>query len=448
MLTVLRRRRGALLYLACSCALLVLCFLTSATRDARVSHSTSGEAYPWQMVGYDEYGCGCPRSGPPIVASSQASLCSDWSTSRGLGQKVVSYSVYGDMNDKQVYKQYYSAIEDRIKDVEKYYKGWIMRLYHNQSRLDARSMSFLCRLYCLYPHFDPCQVDELYPTEQAARQNQRRPATVNFTDYEMYLRDTMKGKSVKYYRVPMRIVTPKEGGGGTTPAGKESKREEEEEAGRAVEGVSGDTGQRGSAGSNLRSDAAPPTQSSRHNRGGLSFERLLVGKMWRFVVMADPLVVEFLVRDTDSVVLPREVSAVDQWLTNSTAVLHVMRDHPSHNGLILAGMWGGSRLRGGDKLTELLKGMMRWPPRNLWDYDQILLKRVVWPEVLDTVLAHDSYFCANPHFRSRHRSVPFPTRRQGRYFVGWGPTRNHELPGVLPCPRVCRPPEHQDWVFC
>ncbi|KAK8727009.1 hypothetical protein OTU49_009880, partial [Cherax quadricarinatus] len=179
-----------------------------------------------------------------------------------------------------------------------------------------------------------------------------------------------------------------------------------------------------------------------------SYERLLVGRMWRFVVMGDPLVSEFLVRDTDSVILAREVAAVDQWLHNSTALLHIMRDHPSHNGLILAGMWGGSRTRGGEKMTEMLQAMMRWPPRNIWDYDQVLLKRVVWPDMLDTVLAHDSYFCGNPHFQSRHRSQPFPTQRVGRYFVGWGPTRDHELPGITMCPSLCRPPQHQDWLYC
>lgn len=68
-----------------------------------------------------------------------------------------------------------------------------------------------------------------------------------------------------------------------------------------------------------------------------SYGKKLVGRMWRFIAMADPLVSEFLVRDTDSSVLPREVAAVQQWLHNSTALLHVMRDHPNHNGFILAG---------------------------------------------------------------------------------------------------------------
>lgn len=126
----LRRRRGSLIYLTCSCVFVAICFFHSISKHAQNSgtnqpgESISGaSSYPWQMIGYDEYGCGCPRYGPPIIESAQQSICSDWSTSRGMGQRVVSYTLYGDMRKKRVYQHYYSAIEDRLKDVQKYYKG-------------------------------------------------------------------------------------------------------------------------------------------------------------------------------------------------------------------------------------------------------------------------------------------------------------------------------------
>ena len=68
-----------------------------------------------------------------------------------------------------------------------------------------------------------------------------------------------------------------------------------------------------------------------------NLEHRLVPKMWRYLPMADPLVDYFLIRDIDSFVLPREVAAVQQWIQNSTFLIHAMRDHPSHNGVILAG---------------------------------------------------------------------------------------------------------------
>nr|XP_027223706.1 uncharacterized protein LOC113815889 [Penaeus vannamei] len=389
MTSLLGRRRGGLLYLTCSCLLLAFCFFTSVLRPSGLRQSRSLEVYPWQMIGYDDYDCGCPRSGPPIVRESEQSMCSDWSTSRGLGQKVVSYSLFGDLNKTVIYNKYFSAFEDRLKEVEKYYKGWTVRLYHNLSRSDVASQKYLCRLYCQYHHLDLCQVDNLFPPQGQSAGNSG-PSNDSSA--------TLKGAAES----PGTIGT------------------------RALDRLKA-----------AASSGAPE-----------SYGKKLVGRMWRFIAMADPLVSEFLVRDTDSSVLPREVAAVQQWLHNSTALLHVMRDHPNHNGFILAGMWGGSRDRGGDLLKELLAKMVRWPPRNIWDYDQMLLKRVVWPEVLDDVLVHDSYFCANPNFRSHHRAAPFPTRRHERYFVGWGPLRDPELAGITPCPHECRPPMHQDWTYC
>lgn len=123
MTSVLGRRRGGLLYLTCSCLLLAFCFVTSVLRPASLRHSRGQEVYPWQMIGYDDYDCGCPRSGPPIVKESEQSLCGDYSTSRGLGQKVVSYSLFGNLNNTIVYNKYFTAFEDRLKEVEQYYKG-------------------------------------------------------------------------------------------------------------------------------------------------------------------------------------------------------------------------------------------------------------------------------------------------------------------------------------
>jgi hypothetical protein len=64
--------------------------------------------------------------------------------------------------------------------------------------------------------------------------------------------------------------------------------------------------------------------------------RGLNGRMFRFLVMLDPNVDVFISRDTDSVILRREVDAVDEWL-RSNYTFHVMRDHPFHFAAILAG---------------------------------------------------------------------------------------------------------------
>ena len=62
----------------------------------------------------------------------------------------------------------------------------------------------------------------------------------------------------------------------------------------------------------------------------------VVGRAWRFAVLGDPTVDLFLSRDSDSWVLDREVTAVQEWLL-SGRTFHVMRDHPNHKAVMLAG---------------------------------------------------------------------------------------------------------------
>ena len=61
---------------------------------------------------------------------------------------------------------------------------------------------------------------------------------------------------------------------------------------------------------------------------------------WRFLPLLDPTVDRFLSRDSDSLILNREVAAVMQWLSKSEATFHIMRDHADHCNEILAGKYG------------------------------------------------------------------------------------------------------------
>lgn len=113
------------------------------------SSAPRGNAVP-----YDEYNCGCPRLGPPLGDSDSVSLCSEWSSSRGPGQRVVAYSVYGDIRRKQVKKQYYSEIEDRAKEVARLYSGKVKRRRQVLYYLSLKIMYKLCGYFCF--QFDNC----------------------------------------------------------------------------------------------------------------------------------------------------------------------------------------------------------------------------------------------------------------------------------------------------
>ena len=58
---------------------------------------------------------------------------------------------------------------------------------------------------------------------------------------------------------------------------------------------------------------------------------------WRFLPLLDPLVDRFMSRDTDAELLDREIYAVRQWLIESNATFHAMRDHPWHCNIEMLG---------------------------------------------------------------------------------------------------------------
>lgn len=114
------------------------------------------------------------------------------------------------------------------------------------------------------------------------------------------------------------------------------------------------------------------------------------GLFWRFLVMDDPQVKHFLIRDADSLISPREVAAVQQWL-DSDRWFHLMRDYYSHTELILAGMWGGCT--GVFHQVEALISDYIHSGRylNTRVMDQHFLRYCIWPTLCQSVMTHDRY---------------------------------------------------------
>ncbi|MDR0458240.1 MAG: hypothetical protein LBH10_04315 [Burkholderiaceae bacterium] len=104
-------------------------------------------------------------------------------------------------------------------------------------------------------------------------------------------------------------------------------------------------------------------------------------------------------RDADSVISRREAAAVDQWLASGKR-FHMMRDHPGHIELIMAGLWGVAA----GSLPPFQQLMQRFrfeetPIRHFADQD--FLRRYVWPYARASLMQHDSMF----GFRD---AAPFP----------------------------------------
>ena len=106
----------------------------------------------------------------------------------------------------------------------------------------------------------------------------------------------------------------------------------------------------------------------------------------------------FVSRDLDSLFSLREQSAVEEWL-KSEEVLHIMRDHPAQNEVILGGLWG-TKLPNGEirsywkeSWIGALKDKLLWAKRDLYGPDQqFLLKYYIVQELLyKTSYNHNSH---------------------------------------------------------
>lgn len=116
------------------------------------------------------------------------------------------------------------------------------------------------------------------------------------------------------------------------------------------------------------------------------------GRLWRFLVEDDPSVSLYAVRDCDAVINIKERTAVEDWL-NSGKTAHIMRDHPVHAELILAGMWGARAGALGSMRNRILE-FLKAHPADHWDthLDQQFLRNEVWPVIHRDALTHDDWF--------------------------------------------------------
>jgi hypothetical protein len=139
-----------------------------------------------------------------------------------------------------------------------------------------------------------------------------------------------------------------------------------------------------------------------------------VGLFQRFLVMNDPAVGRFLVRDCDARLSAGEADLVQQWI-KSRYPFHVVRDHVLHNELMIGCMWAG-RTDCGIDVVELMRRYFTQGPTAKYGHDQRMLGLMLWPLIRDRCLVHDKYYhlddvntvrLPNPesHFGAGHQNI-------------------------------------------
>ena len=87
--------------------------------------------------------------------------CSDESSIRGMQQKVIAYTLYGNVHNSSVAKRYYSLLRNISLTAERDYPGWIVRIYHNirdQGGPEREAHNQLCDIFCRFHNVDLCSV--------------------------------------------------------------------------------------------------------------------------------------------------------------------------------------------------------------------------------------------------------------------------------------------------
>jgi tetratricopeptide (TPR) repeat protein len=115
-----------------------------------------------------------------------------------------------------------------------------------------------------------------------------------------------------------------------------------------------------------------------------------VGQFQRFLVMNDPTVGRFLVRDCDARVSAAEADLVRRWIEGGYP-FHVIRGHVLHNELMLAGLWAG-RTDCRIDIVALMKHYFAGEPIAKYGQDQRMLGHMLWPLIRNRCLVHDKYY--------------------------------------------------------
>ena len=112
----------------------------------------------------------------------------------------------------------------------------------------------------------------------------------------------------------------------------------------------------------------------------------------RFLVMKDPTVARFLVRDCDARLSVAEADLVRQWI-DSGKPFHVLRDHVLHNELMIGCTWAG-RTDSGIDIVALMRRYFATTsgPTAKYGHDQRMLGLMLWPLIRSHCLMHDKYY--------------------------------------------------------
>jgi hypothetical protein len=145
------------------------------------------------------------------------------------------------------------------------------------------------------------------------------------------------------------------------------------------------------------------------------------GMFWRFIPFVDKSVDIFCVRDADSRPSIREKAAVDEWLQEGTS-LHVMRDHPHHNYVVMGGMFDFNKVNGTFDFIREYNNFV-YDGYKFTKMDDMVFLQKLYQKFFMSVTDHDSYArssCDNngSHFLTKSKPYPIQRKDKSEGFIG------------------------------
>jgi hypothetical protein len=107
--------------------------------------------------------------------------------------------------------------------------------------------------------------------------------------------------------------------------------------------------------------------------------------LWRFQPLIDDDFDICFFRDTDSRITEREDHLINLFLESDKS-FHVIRDHPHHKTLILAGMWGVKKTN--DNMKKCITDLYNID--DVYGFEERYFEQTMWEYIKDDLLLHDS----------------------------------------------------------
>lgn len=139
-----------------------------------------------------------------------------------------------------------------------------------------------------------------------------------------------------------------------------------------------------------------------------------INASYRFFSIDDDNVEVMIVRDADSRVNERDRACIEDFVTSQN-MFHIIRDHPNHHHLIMAGMWGIKQGLLQRKMSDIFQ---EWKNRNnvndFWS-DTNFLKSIYTIGVYHAMI-HDDLHHVEPAEKCTPHRVPLDERKL--HFIG------------------------------